>query len=114
MLCIGSSITVLVIGRLLQGISAAVVWVVGLALLVDTVGKDGIGQSMGIIGVATSAGVFLAPLLGGIVYDKGGYYAGRPKLWKPVTNLGRLTIHYSFCNGFCACKSLATRRELIS
>lgn len=113
MLCIGSSITVLVIGRLLQGISAAVVWVVGLALLVDTVGKDEIGQSMGIISVATSAGVFLAPLLGGIVYDKGGYYAGRPEPWKPVTNLGRLTIHYSFCNGFCTCKSLATRRGFI-
>lgn len=76
MLCIGSSITVLVIGRLLQGVSAAIVWVVGLALLVDTVGKDEIGQSMGIVGVATSAGVFLAPLLGGVVYDRGGYYAG--------------------------------------
>lgn len=76
MLCIGSSIVVLVIGRLLQGISATVVWVVGLALLADTVGKDEIAQSMGIISLSMSAAVFLAPLLGGIVYGKGGYYAG--------------------------------------
>lgn len=69
----------LIIGRLLQGISAAVVWVVGLAMLVDTVGRNNIGQSMGIVTAATSAGVFLAPLLGGIVYDNGGYYAGRLK-----------------------------------
>lgn len=70
MLCIGSSLVVLVVGRLLQGISAAVVWVVGLALLVDTVGKDEIAQSMGIVSIAISAAVFLAPVLGGIVYDR--------------------------------------------
>lgn len=47
MLCIGTSIGVLVVGRLLQGMSAAVVWVVGLALLVDTVGEKDVGQAMG-------------------------------------------------------------------
>lgn len=109
----GSSITVLVIGRLLQGVAAAVVWVVGLALLVDTVGKDEIGQSMGIISAATSAAVFLAPLLGGVVYDKGGYYAGRFESRKSMVSLSRLTICHSFRNGFCACKCLATLRGLI-
>lgn len=87
MLCIGSSIVVLILGRLFQGIAAAVVWVVGLALLVDTVGKDEIAKSMGIVSAATSGAVFLGPLLGGVVYDRGGYYAGRSVLWKPVVSL---------------------------
>ncbi|PWW75615.1 MFS general substrate transporter [Tuber magnatum] len=75
LLCVGSSIPVLVIGRFLQGVSAAVIWTVGLALIIDTVGKEEVAQSMGIVSVAMSAGIFLAPLLGGVVYDKGGYYA---------------------------------------
>lgn len=41
----GASIGLWVAGRLLQGAAAAVVWVVGIALLADTAGKDGFGQS---------------------------------------------------------------------
>ncbi|KAF2770280.1 MFS general substrate transporter [Teratosphaeria nubilosa] len=75
MLCVGNSIGVLAGGRVLQGISAAVVWVVGLALLVDTVGSDEVGQAMGYVGLGMSLAILLAPLLGGIVFDKAGYYA---------------------------------------
>jgi len=39
MLCLGRSMAVLVTGRILQGLSASVVWVVGLALVADTVGE---------------------------------------------------------------------------
>ncbi|KAI9703307.1 MAG: hypothetical protein M1836_007873 [Candelina mexicana] len=75
MLCIGSSVGVLVTGRLLQGLSAAVVWVVGLALLVDTVGEKDIGQVMGYVSLSMSLGIMAGPLLGGVVYEKGGYYS---------------------------------------
>jgi MFS family permease len=75
LLCLGSTITLLVVGRLLQGISAAVVWTVGLALLVDTVGQDGIGQAMGYVTLSMSFAVLTAPLLGGVVYEKKGYYS---------------------------------------
>jgi MFS family permease len=75
MLCVGRSIGVIAAGRVLQGMSAAVVWVVGLALLVDTVGGDEIGQAMGHVGVAMSLGVLLAPLLGGVVFENAGYYS---------------------------------------
>lgn len=75
MLCVGDSIGILAAGRVLQGISAAVVWVVGLALLVDTVGPDGIGQAMGYVGMSMSLAILVAPLLGGIVFDLAGYYA---------------------------------------
>lgn len=75
LLCVGSSIGVLATGRVLQGLSAAVVWVVGLALLVDTVGPDEVGQAMGYVGLSMSLAMLVAPLLGGIVYHSSGYYA---------------------------------------
>jgi MFS family permease len=74
MLTAGSSLGVLVTGRFLQGLSAAVVWTVGLALLSDTVAKEDIGQAMGYVAAATSIGSFLGPLLGGVVYAHAGYY----------------------------------------
>ncbi|EON68984.1 hypothetical protein W97_08242 [Coniosporium apollinis CBS 100218] len=75
MLNVGNSIAALVTGRVLQGVSAAVVWVVGLALLADTVGKEAIGQAMGWVGMSMSLGILASPLLGGVVYDRAGYNA---------------------------------------
>ena len=75
MLCIGSSIGTLVAGRLLQGLSAATVWTVGLALLADTIGQQGIGQAMGYVSISISLGYLIAPMLGGVVYQKAGYYS---------------------------------------
>lgn len=65
----------LLIGRALQGFSAAAVWVVGLAMLVDTVGEDRMTESMGYVSLATVGGLLTAPVLGGVVYQKGGYYS---------------------------------------
>ncbi|KAL5329899.1 hypothetical protein ACEPPN_003419 [Leptodophora sp. 'Broadleaf-Isolate-01'] len=75
MLCAGSSLAVLITGRLLQGLSASVVWTVGLALLSDTVPKEEIGQAMGYMAAATSIGSLTGPLLGGVVYARSGYYS---------------------------------------
>jgi MFS family permease len=75
MLCLGTSISVLVFGRLLQGLSAAVIWTVGPALLVDTVGRNGIGQAMGYVFLSLNIAILVGPLLGGIVYARCGYYA---------------------------------------
>lgn len=47
----------------------------GLALLVDTVGRDNIGQWMGTALSSSSFGLIISPLLGGIVYAKAGYMA---------------------------------------
>ncbi|EFW99181.1 major facilitator superfamily transporter amine [Grosmannia clavigera kw1407] len=74
MLCVGRSIGLFVAGRLMQGASAAVVWSVGLALLADTMGSR-MGLAMGSISIAMSAGLLLAPLIGGYVYAGAGYYA---------------------------------------
>lgn len=75
MLCVGTTIALFVAGRILQGMSAAIVWTAGLALLTDNVEKEEMGKYLGLVSMAMSAGTFLGPLLGGIVYDHGGYYA---------------------------------------
>ncbi|RAL13504.1 MFS transporter [Aspergillus homomorphus CBS 101889] len=75
LLCVGTSLALWIIGRLFQGASAAVVWTVGTALMVDTVGRDGLGQAMGYIGMGMTLGIMGGPLLGGIIYGRGGYYA---------------------------------------
>jgi MFS family permease len=75
MLCLGRSIGLLVAGRLIQGLSASVVWCVGLALLADTAGQNDAGQAMGFVSIAYTMGTLVAPLLGGVVYARAGYYA---------------------------------------
>jgi MFS family permease len=47
MLAFGKSIAVLVVARVLQGISAGVVWTVGLAMVLDTVGPENLGKVIG-------------------------------------------------------------------
>lgn len=47
MLFLGQSIPVLILARVLQGISGAVVWTIGLALLLDTVGPENLGKTIG-------------------------------------------------------------------
>ncbi|KAI5248560.1 MFS transporter-like protein [Aureobasidium subglaciale] len=73
LLFIGSSVPVLVVARVLQGCSAAVVWTIGLALLIETVGRENLGKTIGSIFSFISVGNLLAPLLGGVLYDKIGY-----------------------------------------
>ena len=74
LLCLGRTVAVLVLGRILQGLSAAIVWSVGLALLVDTVGRD-IGYAMGYVNIAMAVGLLISPVAGGAVYQYAGYYA---------------------------------------
>lgn len=73
-LCFGRTIALLIIGRILQGLSAAIVWTVGLALMVDTV-PDKIGEAMGYSAIAMSMGLLVSPAIGGAVFAAKGYYA---------------------------------------
>jgi MFS family permease len=73
LLCVSRSVALFAVGRFLSGVSSAVIWTVGLALLGDTVGSANIGIAMGYVSVAMSLGILVAPLLGGVVYAKGGY-----------------------------------------
>lgn len=75
MLCAGTSLHTFLIGRAIQGMSGAMVWTAGLALLADNVEKEDLGASLGYVTIAMNAGILFGPLLGGVVYDKAGYYA---------------------------------------
>ncbi|KAK1996950.1 MFS general substrate transporter [Colletotrichum falcatum] len=75
LLCVGTSIPFFIVGRLLQGVSAALVWTVGLALIVDATSSENIGKAMGWVGMSMSAGVLSSPMLGGLIYSVGGYYS---------------------------------------
>ncbi|KAJ4375472.1 hypothetical protein N0V86_007003 [Didymella sp. IMI 355093] len=75
LLQIGNSTGILIAGRVLQGASAAVVWVIGLALLADTVPQEHLAQAMGYVSLGMSLGILIAPLLGGVVFDRAGYDA---------------------------------------
>ena len=72
LLWLGQSMAALIVARLLQGMSAAAVWTIGLALVMDTVGIDKLGVTIGSIFSFISVGELLSPLLGGVVYDKAG------------------------------------------
>ncbi|KAL4871079.1 hypothetical protein BDV12DRAFT_206922 [Aspergillus spectabilis] len=69
------TVSALVIARVLQGLSAAVVWTVGMALIVDTVGKDQVGTAMGIVSMAMTVGTVSGPFVGGVVLSRAGYHA---------------------------------------
>ncbi|KAL9623367.1 MAG: hypothetical protein Q9160_002260 [Pyrenula sp. 1 TL-2023] len=73
LLAFGQSIPVLIIARILQGTSAAFVWTVGLAMVLDTVGPDKLGTTIGSIFSFISVGELAAPVVGGVVYAKAGY-----------------------------------------
>ncbi|KAI1505197.1 major facilitator superfamily domain-containing protein [Biscogniauxia marginata] len=73
MLAVGNNIAVLVVARLLQGISAAVVWTIGLAMVLDTVGPQNLGKVVGSIFSFISIGELMAPVIGGVLYEKTGY-----------------------------------------
>lgn len=74
-LALGRNIWVLVLGRVLQGTCAAVVWTSGLGILTDMYGQGRYGETLGYANMAVSVGTTSAPLLGGLVYSKGGYGA---------------------------------------
>lgn len=75
LLAVAKKAWILVVSRTLQGLSASITYTVGLALLVDTVGRDDIGQYMGTALSASSFGLIVSPLAGGIIYEKAGYTA---------------------------------------
>lgn len=73
LLFLGNNVPTLIVARLLQGCSAAFVWTIGLALCVETVGPENLGKTIGSIFSFISVGNLVAPLLGGVLYQKAGY-----------------------------------------
>ncbi|KAJ5980884.1 hypothetical protein N7481_008182 [Penicillium waksmanii] len=63
------------VARILQGGATAMVTVAGFAIVTDAVDKHHLGQMLGYIGTAMTLGFVSGPVLGGVVYSIGGFYA---------------------------------------
>lgn len=74
-LCLCKSLALFMVGRVMQGLSAAVVWTVGLAVIAETAQSHEVAYYMAYPGIGLSLGTFFGPLLGGVIYDRAGYYA---------------------------------------
>ncbi|KAA6406674.1 MAG: hypothetical protein FRX48_09606 [Lasallia pustulata] len=72
---LGTTIPVLILARLLQGLSSAVVFTIGSALLVDIVGNDEMGKASGYTSMSITIGILLGPVAGGFIYNHEGYFA---------------------------------------
>lgn len=70
-----TSLSLIVLARVLQGFSTAIVFTIGFSLLLDTVGNERIGHAVGFTSMSLSLGLFAGPIVGGFVYDSAGYFA---------------------------------------
>ncbi|KAL6702396.1 hypothetical protein ACN47E_002201 [Coniothyrium glycines] len=75
MLFLGRNIIVMIVARGLQGASASIVWVAGLATLTLHVEKKNAGWAMGTSSVGMAAGELLGPPIGGVMYEYAGHFA---------------------------------------
>jgi MFS family permease len=73
LLALGRSVAVLAIARFLQGASGGVVWTIGIAIIIETVGQENLGKTMGTIFSFISVAGLFSPIVGGILYAKTGY-----------------------------------------
>jgi MFS family permease len=73
LLALGRSVAVLAIARFLQGASGGVVWTIGIAIVIETVGQENLGKTMGTIFSFISVAGLFSPIIGGLLYAKTGY-----------------------------------------
>ena len=75
LLYIGSSIGVLVLGRVMQGVSSALTWTAGFTLTVETVEDTEVGRTMGVCSLGMNLALLLAPVVGGSLLQESGYHS---------------------------------------
>ncbi|KAL8796759.1 MAG: hypothetical protein Q9182_007302, partial [Xanthomendoza sp. 2 TL-2023] len=75
LLYIGTSLTLLTLGRVFQGMASAVVQTLGISLIVDKAPPDQLGSALGIIGTSIAASVIVGPVIGGFLYRYAGYHS---------------------------------------
>ena len=65
----------LIVARAFGGLSSGIIFTAGLALIADSVARDEVGACMGFALSGMTWGALIAPMLGGIIYKRAGYYA---------------------------------------
>lgn len=69
------SVWLLYVARIIQGLSATVIWVVGYATIADTVGSEYLGTALGMLTPFMNAGAFTGPLVSGTLLPIVGYWS---------------------------------------
>ena len=67
---ISTSIWMLILSRVLSGMSSSIVYTVGLALVIDTVEASEVGQWMGTALSVANVGIVISPVIGGAIYAR--------------------------------------------
>ena len=75
MFALASDPYLLAVARSLQGASTGIVLTVALSLLVAGIDRDEVGGWIGLVFSGVTAGLAFAPMVGGIVYARAGYFA---------------------------------------
>lgn len=71
----GTSFSVLVVARVLQGSAAAFVWTAGPTYINGRVGPEKMGTAMAWITMGSSFGEVTGPVAGGLLYEHSGHFA---------------------------------------
>lgn len=68
------SVSLLLLGRAMQGIAGSAVWIVGFATIADTVSSDNMGSAMGLMMSLANSGTVSGPALLGLLLETTGYW----------------------------------------
>jgi MFS family permease len=69
------SLAALIVARGLQGVGAAVLMALTVAMVRDTVPKERTGRAMGLLGTMSAVGTAVGPVLGGFLIEASGWWA---------------------------------------
>lgn len=69
-----TTLWVMILGRVLQGMSGSAVWIVALATIADTVGKEHMGKTIGLVNSFVMGGVISGPMVSGLLLQTVGYW----------------------------------------
>jgi len=75
LLCVGTSLPLLIVGRIVSGAAAAIVWTGSAAMIIANIEEEKVGTALGIVALALNMGSLVGPILGGVVFERAGYYA---------------------------------------
>jgi MFS family permease len=69
-----TSVPVLIIGRVIQGIAGSAVWIVGFATVTDILSRDAIGFGISLMISFANAGTVTGPVVSGLLIETAGYW----------------------------------------
>lgn len=68
------SVSILLLGRVLQSVAGSAVWIIGFATIADTVSPNNTGSAMGLVMSAANSGTISGPAIAGLLYEAVDYW----------------------------------------